>query len=129
MVRPVPNPGVVAWIQAQRRRGDEGAVSTITIGEIEKGIARLPRSIRRDELVEWLENDVLSIKRILPVTVDVARQWGRLEGRCRTAGVTLTMADGLIASTALIHGLTVATNNVRNFEATGVRIENPWTAD
>lgn len=65
--------------------------------------------------------------RIIPVTKAIADRWGILSGQRKLAGRPLGMADGLIAATALEHGLTVATRNVRDYENLGLTLFNPWS--
>ncbi|WP_433661379.1 type II toxin-antitoxin system VapC family toxin [Nocardia sp. CA-128927] len=100
-------------------------VSAITVQELEIGVLRVER---RDPaqgamLRTWLESQVLPsfAERILPVDAAVAR---------RSAGLhvpnTRPFRDALIAATALVHGMTVATRNARDFEPTGVSILDPW---
>ena len=64
--------------------------------------------------------------RILPVTQKVADRWGVLSGLRQMAGRPLSMADGLIAATALEHGLIIVTRNIRDYEDLGVTLVNPW---
>ena len=102
-------------------------LSAITVLELELGVLRAER---RDPdqgavLRRWLEGQVLREfeDRILPVDTEVAR-------RCATLHVPdpRSERDALIAATALVHGLAVATRNVADFRATGVAIVNPWEA-
>lgn len=114
--------GFVEWISGKAEH--VLYVSTVTIGEIERGI-EMQR--RRDPtfaaaLVAWLDNSVDRYRdRVLPVTTGIARRWGRL-----SAAIGNRDADLMIAATALEHGLTVATRNVRHFLPTGVPVENPF---
>ena len=115
------NPETVRWVDAQRTADIH--LSVVTIGEIERGITR---QLQRDpffanELTLWLDR-VLSWygDRIIPVDVATARRWGRL-----SATLGHNSVDLLIAATALEHGLTVVTRNVRHFEPTGVPVVNP----
>ena len=105
-------------------------ISAITVGEIVFGISRLPMGKRREEL-EAVMNSILSelSSRILPVSADVARVWGEMTASGRNRGYTIEVADGLIAATAMHHGLRVVTRNVKDFEPTGVRIINPWAGE
>jgi toxin FitB len=99
-------------------------VSSVTIGEVEKGIERQRgrEPAFAEALTAWLDRSLLSYAdRIFPVTTNIARRWGRLSGRLGRDDTDL-----LIAATALEHGLTVATRNVRHFIPTGVPVENPF---
>ena len=115
------NPEVVHWVEKQRT--EDLHISVVTVGEIERGIAQQQRdnpSFARD-LGLWLDR-VLSLygDRILPVDIATARRWGQL-----TATIGHDSADLLIAATAMEHGLTVVTRNIRDFEPTGVAVLNP----
>ena len=117
------DPGVVGWLQS--KAADTLFLSTVTIGEIERGIVRQrgQNLAFAEALVSWLDRMIeLYGDRILPVDVAVARRWGRLSARIGHGG-----ADLLIAATALEHGLTVVTRNVRDFIPTGVAIEDPFS--
>ncbi len=102
-------------------------ISVITIGELQKGISLLPSSVRRQELHGWLSAiQALYSDRILPITRETALIWGDITARCQQSGRPIGSADGLIAATALQHGLHVFTRNSRDFEASGVLISDPW---
>lgn len=115
------HPKVVAWLSKQR--DSELHLSVVTIGEVERGIAqqqsRDPLFARA--LSAWLENVLtLYANRVLPIDLATARRWGKL-----TAQIGHSSADLLIAATALEHGLTVVTHNVRHFEPSGVPVVDP----
>ena len=116
------NPKVVSWVEA--RRTADLYLSVVTVGEIERGIAQQQQRNPSfaQELALWLDR-VLSWygDRILPVDSDTARRWGQLSAALGQYG-----ADLLIAATALEHGLTVVTRNVRHFQNTGVPTLNPF---
>jgi predicted nucleic acid-binding protein len=63
---------------------------------------------------------------LLPVTREIAERWGRLTIQAQRRGMTLATADGLIAATALEHGLTLVTHNVKDFSGLGLAIVDPW---
>jgi predicted nucleic acid-binding protein len=90
----------------------------------------MPESRRRGQLEEWLETALLPLfaGRVLPVTREIAERWGKLDGTRQLMGRPLNAPDGMIAATALEHGLTVVTRNVKDFEGLGVTILNPWNA-
>lgn len=66
--------------------------------------------------------------RVLPVTQAIAERWGVLDGQRQAAGRPLSVPDGMIAATALEHGLTLVTRNVKDFAGLGVGVFNPWDA-
>jgi len=116
------NRNVVRWIT--RVPSEDLFVSVLTIGEIERGIERLRQTepAFSESLQIWLDVILRAYEgRILPVTVAVARRWGRLSHRIGNKGLDLA-----IAATALEHGLTVATRNVSHFEPAGVAVINPF---
>jgi predicted nucleic acid-binding protein len=102
-------------------------LSVITIGEIAKGIALLPDGSKKRSLGGWLLGlPNLYKSRILPLDQETAEIWGELTAAGQKRGVTIPTADGLIAATALRHGLHVATRNTRHFEAAGAMVIDPW---
>lgn len=116
--------GVADWIASQH--SSALCLSVLTMGEIEKGIYRQRRlnPVFADTLTEWLELTMQRyMDRILPVSVPIARRWGRLSDQLGHSG-----ADLLIAATAMEHGLAIVTRNVRHFESTGVEVVNPFSS-
>ena len=121
-----PNPRVLEWIDSCDP--NHIFISVITIGELRKGIEKLPASARKDALAEWLANDlVLRFSgRILTLDLDVMLAWGQLTGEFERAGRPLPAIDSLIAALALHHGITLVTRNVADFAHSGVVLLNPW---
>ena len=117
-----PNPQVIAWMRGLHEA--DVFLSVVTIGEIERGIRTVSDNDFANALTRWLE-DLLRFygDRVLPVTPDVARRWGRLSADLGHDG-----ADLLIAATAAAHGLTVATRNARHYAPTGVPVFDPFKA-
>ncbi|MYD72437.1 MAG: type II toxin-antitoxin system VapC family toxin [Acidobacteria bacterium] len=119
--RPERSPGVVRWLAEQRTT--DLYLSVVSIGEIEQGIGQQQRRDREFArlLAAWLDSVIaLYGERILAFDLPTARRWGRLCG-----AVGHESADLLIAATAIEHGLTVVTRNVRHFEPTGARALDP----
>ncbi len=120
--KPRPQASVAAWYQGV---GDQELfLSVLVVGEIQQGVARLRRKDPRQAAAyeAWLGKLQREFAdRVLPVTQDVALEWGRL-----SAGNPPPVVDGLIAATALVHGMTVVTRNVADFEPTGVPLLNPF---
>ena len=110
------HPEAARWLAAQRTA--DLYLSAVTVGEIERGIARQqhPDPSFAGELSGWLDRVLAWYgDRVLDVDVPTARRWGRLSG-----DLGHESADLVIAATALEHGLTVVTRNVRHFEPAGV---------
>ena len=106
-------------------------LSVMTVGEICKGIDTLSAGQRRNALQHWLDADVRSwfAGRILPVTQSIAERWGHLAAAAKRNGCALSVVDGIIAATALEHGLTLATRNVKDFAGLGMLVLNPWDVE
>ena len=116
------HPEAVRWMETQRTA--DLYISVVTVGEIERGISQQqPRDPSfAGELALWLDRVLAWYSdRILIVDAATARRWGQLSATLGHDG-----ADLLIAATALEHGLTVVTRNVRHFEPTGVPTLNPF---
>ena len=105
-------------------RGDELFLSVLTLGEVRQGVERLKR---RDEAQAavfegWLEGLAENYReRLLPVGLEVVDAWGRLN-----VPDPLPAVDGLLAATALVHGLTLVTRNTKDVERSGVPLLNPF---
>lgn len=114
--------------QAVSEFADEALfVSVVSLGEIAKGVALLDAGTRQRDLLTWLNGlESNFADRLLPVDSETARVWGELTARAQQQGRTMHVADGLIAATALRHGLHVMTRNVSDFKPTGVLLINPW---
>ncbi len=117
-----PSPQVTAWLKA--RREDQLFLSVISLGEIARGIEKAQNTDTEfaQALAEWLETlQRLYADRILPITPPIARLWGQWSARPGHDG-----ADVLIAATAQVHRLQVATRNVKHFQRMPVDVINPF---
>ncbi len=125
MQRPQVSPQVRRRLEAIAL--DDMYISVLSLGEIRKGIDKLKASVRKTGLDTWFNQVVLSSQgRILPIDHDTAMIWGEITARAEKKGRSIPTIDGLIAATALRHGLHLMTRNVTDFEATGVLLVNPW---
>ncbi len=127
-IKPRPDPSVMAWI-------DEQAIETLyltatSLSELLYGVEILPGGKRkrglRSALVQSLES--LFATRILAFDRAAANVYAPLVASARSAGATVSVADGQIAAIATVHGYTVATRDAAPFEAAGVPVINPWRA-
>ncbi|GJM45215.1 MAG: ribonuclease VapC [Gemmatimonadota bacterium] len=102
-------------------------LSVVTLGEVTKGISLLDDGAQKEALSRWLlmlEQDYAA--RILPIDVDTSRIWGEITARAQRRGRVVPACDGLIAATAIRHGLHVMTRNTADFQETGAMLINPW---
>lgn len=128
LVRPHPEPSVVAWVRG--RNEQELFLSVLTIGELEKGVARLADTARRVALEQWVRRDLVERfrGRMLSVDAPVAARWGALTGASEARGTPLPVVDALLAATSLEHDCVVVTRNTNDLERCGARCFNPWPA-
>jgi hypothetical protein len=122
--KPRASPRVLAWFDGVEE--SDLFLSVLVVGEIQQGVSRLRRrdprqAVAYDSWLSRLRRDFAD--RILPVSQEVALEWGRL-----SAGDPLPVVDGLLAATAVVHGLTVATRNASDFVRSGVAVLNPFEA-
>jgi predicted nucleic acid-binding protein len=125
--RPLPDPGVMQWLTEV----DESRtyLSVITLAELRHGVDRLPSGRRRAELEYWL-SDALPARfgaRLIDVNAAIADEWGRTVASAQQQGRIIGAMDAFLAATARAHSLTLVTRNIRDFDATGIALLNPWS--
>ena len=103
-------------------------LSVLTIAEIRKGIEKLKDSSKKDVLTTWLQTelDERFKNRILSFGISEAMIWGKLTARMENKGIKLPIIDSMIAAIALSKNAILVTRNTKDFEATGVKLLNPW---
>lgn len=122
--KPRPDPQVLDWLG---RHESQLHVSTVTIGELRRGIERLPDAKRKAKLSHWLQQVCECMQgRILSYNTSTAHVWGQLKAKWERAGLTVPSLDSLIAATAKRHGLTLVTRNVADFRRTGIKTLDPF---
>ena len=119
--KPRPHGGVLAWLQSMDNA--QLYLSAVTVGEIQAGIelTREQDRTKASEIEAWLEL-LAGAYNVLPMDATIFRAWARLMHR---KSDTL-YEDAMIAATAQVHGLTVATRNVADFQALGFEVFNPF---
>jgi toxin FitB len=122
VTKPTPAPHVVEWL---RKNDRELAVNPIILGELEFGILLLPAGQRRRRLTEWFESGAANLN-VLEIDSETAAVWAKLLADLRRKGRAMPIKDSLIAASAKQHSLAVATRNVTDYRAAGVRIVNPF---
>lgn len=113
-----PNNLVLEWLT----RHDIVFLSVITVEEIYCGLSHK----NANRKMEWFDKFVQLRCEILSLTHNIAKQCGVLRGHFLQKGISRTQADLFIAATAVVHNLTLATRNVRDFENCGIPILNPF---
>ncbi len=116
-----PHGALLAWLEHQDE--EQLSLSAVTIGELQAGVERTRRQdqAKATEIESWIEQLIASY-RVLPMDAVCLREWGRLMHR-KPGDL---MEDAMIAATARVHGLIVATRNERDFAQFDVRIVNPF---
>jgi toxin FitB len=123
--KPHPAGSVDRWVAATAEAAQ--FVSVLTLGELEKGIHKLPASRRREMLDRWLiELRGRFAGRVIDVNESVALEWGRLSARAEKGGQRIPVIDALLGATALVHDLTVVTRNTSDIARTGAKLLDPW---
>ena len=125
--RPRPAAGVMRFLDQQPLA--LLYTSVIVVGELRRGAVEQRDTLYGARIEKWIDDDVLRTfaGRVLGIDEETAETWGALRGRAARNGVTLPPVDALIAATAIVHGLTVATRNEADFLRCGVAVRNPWT--
>jgi predicted nucleic acid-binding protein len=128
LVKAEPNVSVLAWLQDADE--DSLFLSVLTLGELEKGIARARDLLRKAKLINWVHRDLAERfrGRVLPIDVRIAERWGALVGESERRGAPLPVIDSLLAATSLQHDLTIVTRNTADMRRCGARCLNPWKA-
>ena len=123
-----PNSEVVEYILTL----DESSLylSVITVGEIKAGIDKLDNGQKKENLLHWLEHDLLLRfkNRIIPIDIDVMLRWGKISQELRSKGTPLPIMDSLIGATCNALDITLITRNEKDFKNIDIKIVNPFNA-
>jgi len=125
LTKPKPGASVISWLSSIS--DDALFISSICIGEICKGIERLPEGAKKQNLNLWfykLQSQYAN--RIISFDSDCAVTWGHLLAQIENHGFKMPVIDSMIASTALQKGFTLVTRNIKDYENSNVLLFNPF---
>lgn len=128
LMRPGPSPAVSTWLSLETP--SDVFLTAVTEAELRTGVAMVPDGRRRRALERVVEEIIREDfrGRVLPFDSQVAPAYARIVSECRAAGRPISQFDAQIAAICLVHGATLATRNVRDFEGCGVELVDPWAA-
>jgi predicted nucleic acid-binding protein len=117
-----PHGAVIAWIQSVP--DDQLFISALTLGELQAGVEHTrKRDHEKAMIIERWIDQIAEAYEVIPMDAEMFREWARLmEGRSDQL-----LEDAMIAATARVRGLIVATRNVRDFKGLAVEVLNPFT--
>lgn len=126
LIKKNPDTNVLRWISETEETSLY--LSVLTLGEIHKGIEKLPPSKKKDELHKWVNSDLRERfkNRIIDLDLVTATKWGEVQGKAERAGKGMSLIYGLISATGIAKDLIVVTRNTRDMEQSGVTLLNPW---
>ncbi len=126
LIKPLPAASVVEWLASVP--AEHLFLSALTVGELKRGIMKLPDSKKKARLIAWLETLLADYQdRIVSVDVAVAEAWGTLQAQAEAAGQKMAIIDGYIAATASAHQMMIVTRNEDDFAVCRQDVVNPWT--
>lgn len=126
LMRGVPQPEVLAWVDARARR--DLFVTAITEAEVRTGIAILPAGKRQRDLAHAADRFFTDFfrGRVLSFDASAARAYATITAERRATGRPIGQLDCQIAAVTRCRGAALATRNVRDFEGTGIDVLDPW---
>ena len=122
-VKPRPEAAVVRWIDSIAP--EHLFISALTVGEVRRGVEKLPEGKRKERFSDWLEEEIpVWFKgRIMPVDENVADTWGIISSHTKR---TIPVINCLLAATAILHRAVLVTRNQRDFAIPRLEVFNPW---
>jgi hypothetical protein len=128
LIKPKAEPVVCSWVDEQN--DNHLYLSVITLGEIQKGIAKLGDGTKKSKLQAWLDTELVYRfeGRVLGIDDQTCKMWGKILAQSELKGKPLPVIDAMIAATALVNHMAVATRNITDMTVPGLMIINPWNS-
>ena len=120
--KPKPSAKVVDWLRIHEL---DLVIDPIVLAEVRFGILVMSAGRRRRQLERWFD-EVAAAMICVPWEAATGLRWAKLLADLRTAGDSMPIKDSMIAATALVHNLTLATRNEQDFKKAKVRVVNPF---
>jgi len=126
LIKKNPSQKVIKWVLTTEE--PRIFISVLTIGEIHKGIEKLPESKKKEKLHKWVNYDLKERfrNRIIDFDLQTATVWGKIQAQSELLGKGMSAIDGLIVATGISYDLTVVTRNIKDMEISGATLLNPW---
>ncbi|MBI5127868.1 MAG: type II toxin-antitoxin system VapC family toxin [Rhodopseudomonas palustris] len=127
-IKPGPHPSVRAWLDVQA--AETLFLSSISVAELLFGVGVMPDGKRKDLLAVRIDRLLDQFdRRVLHFDLPAARRYADLAVKARAAGKGFPTPDGYIAAIAAAHGFSVASRDASAFDAAGLTVIDPWTAN
>ncbi len=126
LIKKNPSPKVIKWVS--KTEETHLFISVLTVGEIHKGIEKLPESKKKEKLHEWVSYDLKERfkNRIIDFDLQTATVWGKIQAQSELSGQGMPAIDGQIVATGISYDLTVVTRNIKDMEISDAILLNPW---
>jgi len=126
LIKKNPSAKVVKWVSKTEEA--HLFISVLTIGEIHKGIEKLPESKKKEKLHKWVNYDLKERfkNRIIDFDLQTATVWGKIQAQSELSGKSMPAIDGQIVATGISYDLIVVTRNITDMEISGASLLNPW---
>ncbi len=129
LIKKNPSQKVIKWVS--KAEETKLFISVLTVGEIHKGIEKLPDSKKKEKLHQWVNYDLKERfkNRIIDFDLKTATVWGKIQAHSELSGKSMPVIDRQIVATGISYDLTVVTRNTTDMEISGAVLLDPWNDD